>query len=423
MPHTPRETAGVTTRLILAHVRARAGDAAVGRVLEASGVAHPLERLEDERSWCSYEDKVSLLRAAGQELGDPAIGRRVGESIFDDRIGSGLRLLISALGSPRQVLRSVARANAKFSTSATMTTESAGAAAGWSPTASMARTAQTASTATTRRAAQPGPGALRPPAGAHRSPDCQVEGAAVCRYEVRWAGRRLRDRLDRRRREVTEPFEAEAFREQLADLQRTVADLVSTPDLDELLQRIADRAAASVRGSATCSPSSSRGERAPSYLAEGFEDDEAAAARRGPPRRDAGAAGIGVPGDGARIVTEVRSTRHRYGWLAAELPDGHDFLPGEQDQLDAFGRLAAAALDAATALEVAQRRQRRTEALLQLGHELAREDGERGIAQRVCTAVPIVLGAARAMVMLWDERCTGSGSRRSTGSPRTTPVP
>jgi diguanylate cyclase (GGDEF)-like protein len=395
--HTPRETAGVTTRLIVTYVRRHGGDEAVGELVRRSGVAHRLDQLEDERFWCSYDDKIALLRTAGEVLHDPRIGRHLGESLFDEQVGTGLRLLIGSLGHPQQVLRSVSKANAKFSTAATMATVSTTSRGG----------------VVTYR--------LHPPNRPHRldcdytqgilsqvsvlfglppadvvHPACQVDGADACRYEVSWAPRRFRDRFRARAADLVTPFEADALRDQLVDLQRTVADLVSTPDLDQLLHRIADRAGASVRGQRYLLAVQLEGEAAPRFHSDGFAPAVAEAL------------GIALLADRAgggsqtRITSEVRSTRRRYGWLAAELAPGQAFLPGEQDQLDAYGRLAAAALDAATALEAARARGETAETLLRLGHELASEGDEVGVAERVSAAVPSVLGAARASVLLWD---------------------
>ena len=48
-----RETSSATTRLVLAYVRDRAGDAAVARVLELADVPHTLSELEDPSRWVS----------------------------------------------------------------------------------------------------------------------------------------------------------------------------------------------------------------------------------------------------------------------------------------------------------------------------------------------------------------------------------
>jgi diguanylate cyclase (GGDEF)-like protein len=397
MQTTARETAGVTTRLILTYARRHGGEAAVGEVLHRSGLSERREALEDERSWSSYDEKIALLRAAGEVLDDDRIGRHVGESLLDEQVGTGLRLLIGSLGSPQQVLRSVTKAQAKFSTSATMATVT---------------TSRTGGEVTYRLHPPNVPDRLDcdytqgvlsqvsvlfglPPATIGH-PRCQVEGEEACHYEVSWRPRQRIRRVRANRIDVSAPFEADALRQQLDDLHRTVADLVSTRELDSLLDRVAERAGASVRGQRYLLAVELEGERAPRIHAQGFAPEVAA---------DLGAAllaGRTPAAPATRIVTEVASTRHRYGWLAAELPPGQGFLPAEQQQLDAYGRLAAAALDAATALEQARERGATAEALLQLGHELARDHDEIGIGHRLVEAIPTVLGADRAAALVWD---------------------
>jgi diguanylate cyclase (GGDEF)-like protein len=402
MQTTVRETAGVTTRLIITYVRRHGGEPQVEEVLRRAGLTDRREVLEDERSWSSYDDKIALLRAAGDVLDDPRIGRHIGESLLDEQVGTGLRLLIGSLGSPQQVLRSVTKAQAKFSTSATMATIS---------------TSRTGGEVSYRLLPPNVPDRLDcdytqgilsqvsvlfglPPASVVHDA-CQVDGAEDCRYQVSWRPRRLARRARAPRLDVAAPFEADALRQQLDDLHRTVADLVSTSELGPLLDRIAERAGASVRGQRYLLAIELEGERAPRIHSRGFTPEGAI---------ELGAAllaGRTPAAPATRIVTEVASTRHRYGWLAAELPPGQGFLPAEQQQLDAYGRLAAAALDAATALGQARERGATAEALLQLGHELASDHDEVGIGHRLVDAIPAVLGADRAAALVWDgeRRC------------------
>ena len=118
-----RETAGVTTRLIVTYVRERHGDRGVQRLLELAGEARPTVVLEDEGTWSTYAEKISLFEAAAEVTGNPQVARRMGESLLDLQLVGTLRLAVAALGSPQQVLRSIARANGKFTTSATMRCE------------------------------------------------------------------------------------------------------------------------------------------------------------------------------------------------------------------------------------------------------------------------------------------------------------
>jgi diguanylate cyclase (GGDEF)-like protein len=393
-----RETAGVTTRLILTYVRRRLGDDGVARLLELAGETRPLEVLEDERSWSTYAEKIALFDAAEELLGDPLVSRHIGESLLRERIGAPLRMVVSALGSPQQVLRSVAKANVKFSTNSQMRSlESRPGHAvvtyrvldGYPPHRHDCLYSQGIITQATVLFGLP-------PATVEES-SCQVEGAEECRYVVTWS--RLRSPLGRgrRHREQVREAEVEALREQVTDLQRTVADLVSSDDLDAVLRRIATRASAAIRGQRFLLAVRIEGEDTDRIHSDGFGVEEAE--RRGaellelPP---------GVVPAADVLVADVSSATRRYGRLAAYLPTGTGFLPAEQIQLDAYASLAAAALDASTALALARGHAAVSEALLSAAHQLTDADDEGSIAQLVAEAVPSVLGASSASVRLWD---------------------
>jgi hypothetical protein len=116
-----RETSSATTRLVLAYVRERAGDAAVERVLEVADVPHTLAELEDPSSWVSYEVRIRIFAAVVEVLDDPLAMHRVGATLVSSSIAPSLLLLVRALGSAAQVYRSLPRAVSKFSTTSTMT--------------------------------------------------------------------------------------------------------------------------------------------------------------------------------------------------------------------------------------------------------------------------------------------------------------
>jgi diguanylate cyclase (GGDEF)-like protein len=228
-----------------------------------------------------------------------------------------------------------------------------------------------------------------------RHPACQVVGAEACLYELSWPRWRRWRRTSRRRPGVVS--EADALREQILDLQRAVADLVSSDELDEVLRRIATRASAAVRGHEYLLVVQLEDEASPRIHSDGLSEEEAA-------RRAAGLLeGAGVNDDESVLVSRVATARHHHGWLAAYLPPGTGFLPAEQPQLDSYAALAAAALDASAALEQSRRRGRIAQALLTLSHELAHQEDERSIAARVVEAVPSVTGATRASLLLWDQ--------------------
>ena len=99
------------------------------------------------------------------------------------------------------------------------------------------------------------------------------------------------------------------------------------------------------------------------------------------------------------LVVDLASTRRTYGRLAALNPGGH-FYPQELATLRAYGRLAAAALDAAAALEETRIQATRAEALLALSSALAEIVSSEDMAERIAQAVPSVIDCDRAIVII-----------------------
>ena len=96
----PRETSGLTVRLVVSYVRKLAGPEGVQEMLRRAGQTRPLEALEDEREWYSYDAKIALCRAASEVTGHPDIGLRVGSHVFESTVGPSIRLMLSMFGSP-----------------------------------------------------------------------------------------------------------------------------------------------------------------------------------------------------------------------------------------------------------------------------------------------------------------------------------
>jgi hypothetical protein len=77
-----RETAGITTRLIVEEIRRWGGDDAVDRLLELAGESGRLHELIDERSWSSYQTKIALFEAAAELTGEPRIAQQMGAAML-----------------------------------------------------------------------------------------------------------------------------------------------------------------------------------------------------------------------------------------------------------------------------------------------------------------------------------------------------
>jgi diguanylate cyclase (GGDEF)-like protein/putative nucleotidyltransferase with HDIG domain len=116
----PRQTSGITTRLVLLYVDRELGRPGVEDLLNRAGLTDREVELMDENEWFSFETKIRLFEAAVEVLDDPQATRRVGAAAIELRAGAGLKVVLRALGSPRLVYQNVVRANAKFNTVHTM---------------------------------------------------------------------------------------------------------------------------------------------------------------------------------------------------------------------------------------------------------------------------------------------------------------
>ncbi len=393
MESEPRETAGTTICLIVRYVRAHAGDDAVARLLELAGETRPLEALEDEHRWSTYEQKISLFDAACVVLDDPDALLHIGEHALDHEVGPGIRILIRALGSPRMVIANVAKACPKFSTVATMQADIV------DRHRALVTYRLDADKVPHRGDCQLNIGLLRtigPIFGfdllSVTHLECQVDGAAACRYEVSWPKRRT----IRRRRAQYRALEnqVDALAGQLRLMQSTTADLVSPDDLDEVLQRIVSHAGRAVSATGYLLTLTDPTVLARPVYADGIpvehQDAMAAEVLAGP-----------LGQDGHRLVIEVASSQRSYGRLAA-FSRGASFFDSEEQALTAYARSAAAALDVSIALDQAQRRGAATAALLGLARALAEPISPARVARITASAIPEIVRVDAAAVMLWD---------------------
>lgn len=390
----PRETSGLTTALILSYVRERKGESGVTRLLQRAGQSERAEVLVDESSWSSYATKIALFEAAAEVLDDRDVAWNIGAAVLADReVAAPVRALVRTLGSPQQILRTIARTSGKFSTVGSMQAlkvRPGRALVAYRllephrPSAHDCRYTQGLLSQT--------PVLFDGPPAIVRELECQLRGDARCLYEVTWNART--QRLRRLLRPSEDEHTYDLVQRQLRDLQRAGAELVRCRDLDLLLERITALASSAVRAQRFLLAVNLDGESRPRIHSDGFAPGA---------ERHAGhelLAGGQAPAHNV-LITEVASNTRRYGRLAAYLPTDHEFFPGEQDLLDAYAALAAAALDTATALEEARRRGQRAEALLTLARRLIAVSDEHDAAEALSAAIPPVLGASCGSVLLW----------------------
>ncbi len=108
----------------------------------------------------------------------------------------------------------------------------------------------------------------------------------------------------------------------------------------------------------------------------------------------------------------VISKRQCYGVLAAVAAPGEEFAPGDAATLAAYAGSAAATLDIDVAMVEAEENAATARLLLQLAQDLAMQSTTATVAESIADAIPVLSGADRAAVAVWD---TTSGEVRVAG--------
>jgi diguanylate cyclase (GGDEF)-like protein len=389
-----RETSGATTGLLLAFVRQHAGEAAVEEVLRRAGVPFTAAELAEPSTWTSYDTRIRLFTAATDVLGDPGVMYRVGAESLRTGLNASVVVLVRALGSPRQVYARLPRAVANFSTTSTMEVLESGATSAtvrYRLHEGYVHSRLDCDYARGLISMVPTVFGLAPAHVVHE--ECESDGAEACVYHLSW-DRRSRRPWRRRRGDAAADPELGALRAQVRALQSAATDLVDGEDLDTVLPRIVQRAAAAVLAPAYLLAVSSPRGGAPLVHASGVDAAE-------------------VPGLAARllagedlgpgaVVVDVASARRTHGRLAALHRPGEGGLGDERTMLAAYAGHAAAALDLVMALEVSRAEARRAGALLELAHGLSQAADASGICAVVAGALPSIVGCGSAGVLLWD---------------------
>jgi hypothetical protein len=230
--------------------------------------------------------------------------------------------------------------------------------------------------------------------------ECQAFGQEACTYHVTWS---RRHRWARGRR--ADDCELAALRQQLSDLQSASADLVASDDVGRVLQRITERAAASLVAQGYLLAVHAADGGPPLVHATGIPAVEVDAL-----------AGRLLAGDDlgrSAVVVDIASARRTHGRLAVLYANGQRGLHDERRLLAAYASHAAAALDLLTALEDSRRDGARSASLLSLAHRLAGVTDAADVARVVGEALPSIVGCTHAAVLLWEPR---AGELRTAAS-------
>jgi diguanylate cyclase (GGDEF)-like protein len=398
----------VTTALLISYVREHGGDAAVEETLRRARVPFSAAELSEPSTWTGYDTRVRLFTAATEVLGDPGAMYRMGAESLRNGMNATVVLLVRAMGSPRQVYARLPRAVTNFSTTSTMqvlASDATSATIRYELHDGYVHSRLDCDYARGLISMVPTIFGLAPARVVHE--ECESSGAEACVYHLSW-DRRLRP-WRRRGAPAADP-ELTALREQVRSLQSAATDLVEGGDLETVLPRIVERAAAAVLAPAYLLAVSSPRGGAPLVHSSGLSADDV-------PALTARLLAGDDLGPGA-VVVDVRSARRTHGRLAALGRTGDGGLGDERAMLAAYAGHAAAALDLVMALEGSRMEARRAGALLELAHGLAEATDVSGICRTVAGALPSIVGCSNSSVMLWDPAAAALSTAASAGLAR-----
>jgi diguanylate cyclase (GGDEF)-like protein len=394
IPAAGRHFSGTNTQFIIKYLRTRTPPGTVERVLKRAGERRSADLLVDAVTWSSYSEFRNLLVACAAELGEDALVA-IGLDAFADVSVPDATAMLQGLGSPSSLYADIGPAAASLAPVATLNSEEQGPNEwlmiqrfkyGLEPFPEWCRYSVGLLSVAPRLFGYP-------PALVIEE-ECECLGAPACRFRVTW---QPTDEPTRRAEQLE--VQVQVLRGSLEALQVTVGDLVSGEDLEEVLARIITSAARAVRAPGFVLAIEGGFSTSQRVYSDGFAPDEA--------ERIAEELLLGRRQTDANcLVVELASTRCTYGRLAALNPIGH-FYPQELAILQAYGRLAAAALDSAAAHEETRSQATRAEALLALSSALAEIASTEDVAQRIAQALPSVIDCDRAIVIVAESTCIG----------------
>jgi diguanylate cyclase (GGDEF)-like protein len=223
-----------------------------------------------------------------------------------------------------------------------------------------------------------------------RDERCQCYGADACVRRVRWEETDHQDLLNDQQRYRTQLAEA-----RLEGLQTTLKDLVFGQGIEFVLPRIVVAAARAVQATSYILSVVDPTTRQRHMYCDGIDPQDAASY-------------VDLKHSQAELnpnvlAVTVSSDRCNYGQLMAIRPLDTSFIPQDVSSLEAYSKLAAVALDSASAVDDARGQASTATALLNLSNSLVHAKGAQDLAERLVRAVPLVVDCDRAIVTLVDE--------------------
>jgi diguanylate cyclase (GGDEF)-like protein len=225
--------------------------------------------------------------------------------------------------------------------------------------------------------------------------ECQCRGDSACLFRLRWEEDDAGTSRGQHHDVHTKLLEA-----RFDQLKQMITDLSSNERYEDVLQGIVRSTMRAVLAGGAILMLEARAGSPRKVYSEGLTEAEA----------DSLADDLlGGVGRERAISVEVTSVRRHYGVLAID-ERGGIFSSQAHSTLQTYAELAAAALDAADAMEDARHQANTARVLLELSTSLAEVVGSEEMAAKVAWAVPDVIDCDRVAVFLDDADWQGAGS-------------
>jgi diguanylate cyclase (GGDEF)-like protein len=390
---TGQDISGLYTMILMASLAEKLSADAIEEVLERAGEARGLEELGNMASWSSYGQFKRLLQEATRSLDFTSLN--VGSDLASIRyVDFDMAETIHAFGSPEAVLSSGGdnpllpiRRYQMTEVGPNEWTCREWFIDGFAPYPEFCDLIAGQYVAI--------PTYFGLPAAEVIEEECQCRGDATCLFRVRW------EQIDKETARANAlDVHSKLLEGRLGQLQAMITDLASSERYEDVLQGIVGSSLRAVGAAGAVLALEARVGSPSKVYSEGLGAAEAAL--MADELLSGGAARNGVVG------VEVASARRHYGVLAIDERGGL-FTSHSHGTLQTYGQLAAAALDAADAMEDARHQANTARVLLDLSTSLAEIMSTEEMASKVARAVPDVIDCDRVAVFLEDTIFKGTG--------------
>jgi diguanylate cyclase (GGDEF)-like protein len=378
------------TQFLVEYLQGNTAEAALEEVYRLVEASRSLAALNGEDTWTPYQERRSMLEAAGVVLGGGSEAlTEVGRCAFNAIRRPELLELLQILGSPAAVYEALPNFIDLYAPAFKMVTELLG------PNECRIQIRMVPPNEPFRELCAFGLGmasTLPQLFGfsvadiSHES--CQSDGDPCCSARFRW--------------DAAEGSEAEARRAEmkirllearLAELQSTVAELGSGDGLQHVLTRVLAGATRTVEAPKFVLDIKASAASLRFIRTKGVDEVEGAAVTEA--LREAQAEPAAHV-----LVADVASERGHYGYLVALRPELSSFDVRERSVLESYARLAASALDSEADVVEARRQAETAQALLALSSSLGDFSTSDEMAQHLSQIIPSVIDCDRVIVSL-----------------------